>query len=455
MWRMDVYCLLLALVLEDIPDMKTINELLETKVVGEYDVIVVGSGPAGLGAALASAENGAKTLLIEQFNCLGGMTTAGMMSHWNGASVKVRELMTRAYAKPGCYVKEQKYGLGTIPHEVLKSAIFDMVEEAGVELKLYRFACGVVMDGDAIRGVICESKSGREAMLGKLIIDCTGDGDIAAKAGAEYYMGREEDGVCQPVTLMFRIGGVDYERAVFPGWFENYMDIPKGEIQALARVHLPHPAGHVLLYRTALPGEVCVNMTNVTDIDGTDADDLTEAETVCRKQMDAIVEFLREFVPGYENCYLLSSAQLMGVRETRHFKGLSTITPEDILAGRTFDDWIATNCYANFDVHNTVGPGLDEKGVQEKFVSKGPYTIPLSACVPEKIKNLLLAGRNISGDHIAHSSFRMMGICMDIGYGVGLVAAKAIKQGVSPVEVDIKEVQEVLLKEGFKAPTQH
>jgi hypothetical protein len=166
-----------------------------------------------------------------------------------------------------------------------------------------------------------ESKSGREAIFAKRIIDCSGDGDVAARAGAEFQKGREEDGKMQPVTLMFRIGGVDYTRAVFPPSFETHIPLPDGDIQELGRKHLPFPAGHVLLYRTLLPNEVCVNMTNVIDIDGTNADDLSKAEIICHRQIDSIVPFLRKYVPGCENAKIKSSGSHVGIRESRHIAG--------------------------------------------------------------------------------------------------------------------------------------
>ena len=156
--------------------------------------------------------------------------------------------------------------------------------------------------------------------MAKVIIDSTGDGDIAARAGAEYCLGRETDGAMQPASLMFKIGGVDYSRAVFPSKFEDYIQIPAGEIQSLGKSHLPFPAGHVLLYRSSLPGIVTCNMTNCIEVDGTKAEDLAKATLECRRQLKPILDFLHEFVPGYENCFLLSSAALIGVRETRHFK---------------------------------------------------------------------------------------------------------------------------------------
>ena len=417
------------------------------------DVIVAGGGPAGYSAAIAAARNGADTILIEQLNCVGGMATTGMMSHFTGGcdSVLFNEMMDRVQKEQGgIFCKSQGAGRCQIYHELLKKVLLDMLTEAGVRLKLYTFVCDVIRDGRTVRGVITESKSGRKAFLGKIVIDATGDGDVAARAGAEYQLGREEDSKCQPVTLMFRIGGVDYSRAHLPGSFEHLLDVPKGEIQALAKQHLPPPAGHVLVYPTWLPGEVCVNMTNVTDIDGTKAEDLTKAEIICRKQMTDIVLFLREYLPGFEHCYLVTSAQNVGIRETRHFKGLYTVTSDDIVEARVFDDWIATRNWFNFDIHNVNGAGLDKNGAQKHFTSKGRYTLPYRACVPEKIDGLLLAGRNISGTHKAHSNFRVMPICMNIGQGVGTAAAIAVKDGVEPRNVDVRTVQESLMRQGVE-----
>ncbi len=426
-------------------------------VVAETEVLVAGGGPAGVGAALGAARAGAKTMLIEKDNALGGMATMGMMSHWSGSihSPLMHEIVDRMAASESLPLKwnenltdyDKRW---VISHECQKSVLFRMMKEAGVTVQLHTLVVGTILEGNRVRGIITESKSGREAILAKVVIDSTGDGDAAAFAGAGYLLGREDDHICQPVTLMFRIGGVDYSRAIFPGSFESYMDIPKGEVQALGKAHLPHPAGHVLLYKCRLPGEVCVNMTNVIGIDGTNVRDLTKAELVCREQMDRIVLFLREFVPGYESCYLVASASNVGVRETRHFKGVYTLTPDDIVEARVFDDWIATRNFFNFDIHSLSGPGLDKNGAQKHFQSKGVYTIPYRACVPAKIDSLLLSGRNISGTHKAHSNYRVMGICASIGQGVGVAAAVAVRDNVLPRDVDVKEVQKILHSSGIE-----
>ena len=425
-------------------------------IIAETDVLVAGAGPAGIGAALSAARCGAKVMLIEKCGYLGGIATAGMMSHWSGATQcpLMNEIMDRTIqstslppfeADPRLTPHDLKW---SIPHECQKQVLFQMMQEAGVTVQVHTMAVGVIMENNKVKGIITESKSGREAILAKAVIDSTGDGDIAAFAGAEYLFGREEDNACQPVTLMFRIGGVDYERASFPCSFETYIDLPKGEIQSLGKTHLPHPAGHVLLYKNRLPGEVTVNMTNVTNIDGTDVRDLTKAEMICRDQMDKIVLFLREYVPGYEKCYLTASGEMVGIRETRHFKGVITLTPEDIVEATIFEDWIATKNFFNFDIHNIKGAGLDKNGAQRDFQAKGHYTIPYRACVPEKIDGLLLSGRNISGTHKAHSNYRVMGICLNIGVGVGTAAAVAIRNNTELRDVNIREVQQILLDNG-------
>ena len=424
-------------------------------VIAETELLVAGGGPAGVGAAIAAARCGVKVMLIEKSGSLGGMATEGMMSHWTGASecplvLEIMERTMRHSALPLEMAPQlNHYDLHwRIPHECQKHVLFQMTMEAGVRVQVHTMAVDVIKEGNTVKGIITESKSGREAILAQAVIDATGDGDIAAFAGVEYLMGREEDQACQPVTLMFRVGGVDYERAVFPASFESYIDVPKGEIQSLGKKHLQHPAGHVLLYPNLLPGEVTVNMTNVTDIDGTDVRDLTQAEITCRDQMESIVLFLREYVPGYEKCYLSASGSNVGVRETRHFKGVKTVTAEDIVEAAVFDDWIATRNYFGFDIHNVKGSGLDSNGAQKHFKSKGKYTIPYGACLPEKVDGLLLSGRNISGTHKAHSNYRVMGICLNIGVGVGTAAASAIKSNRQLRDVDIKEVQQILIKNG-------
>lgn len=416
----------------------------ELPIAGEYDVIVAGSGPAGTAAAVMAGRMGAKVLIIEWNNAIGGISTSGMMSHWTGSvtSPMYTEILQRsADMNEG----EQKGKIQQyINPENLKSVYFDMLKDANVDVLLYTFVCGVVMEGDQLTGVITESKSGRRVFRSKVVVDGTGDGDVAAFAGVEYHKGRESDGKMQPTTLMFKVAGVDMSRAVLLGSFESTYQTEKGELQALAKEHIPYPAGHLLAYKSTLPGIVTCNMTNCTDIDGTKAEDLTRAEIVCRSQMPAIVKYLREFVPGFENCYIISAGSMMGVRETRHFKGVYTLNENDILTAKVFDDWVVRGAHFNFDVHNMTGSGLDATGVQKHWTQPKGYTIPYGCLVPEKINGLLLSGRNISGTHIAHSNYRVMPICVGIGAAAGAAAAAAIKKGVQVRDIKGEELQDRL-----------
>ena len=426
----------------------------EIPVYDQVDVLVLGAGPAGVGAALSAARQGAKTLLVEQMGDVGGIATSGLMSHWTGNTRGgiYEEILNRSADLPD----SADYGFNGSPRQIinpehLKTALLEMLQEAGVDLLLYTFVCLPIMEEKRVKGVIVENKSGRQAIFAKIVIDCTGDGDIAARAGAAYRKGREEDGAMQPVSLMFKIGGVDYTKAVFPGKFEDYIQIPKWEIHALGKQNLPFPAGHVLLYRTSLPGVVTCNMTNCIGIDGTSTKDLVKATLECRRQLAPILDFLRNFVPGYENCYLLSTASLIGVRETRHFEGLATITEEDIRSARVFPDWAVTYASFNFDVHNMTGNGLDATGAQDTFAATY-YTIPYGCLVPREIDGLLLAGRNISGTHMAHANYRVMPICANMGQAAGIAAALCVQEGVRPRDVDVKVLQKRLLENGVLEP---
>ncbi len=410
------------------------------------DVLVCGSGPAGIAAALAAARSGCRTMIIESMGDVGGISTSGLMSHWTGRAYSpiYHEILKRSAEKNEGKLKNQL--TITIDPEKLKTLYLDMLTESGANILLYTFASGVIVENNTVKGVIIENKTGRSAILAKVIIDATGDGDIAYKAGAQYIKGRESDGKMQPCTIMFKVGGVDYSKAVFPGSFETLVPTEKGELQTLGKEIIGHPAGHVLLYKSTLPGVVTCNMTNCIDIDGTKTEDLTQATLVCRRQIEKIISFLREYAPGYENCFCISSASLMGIRETRHFKGVYTLTEDDILRARQFPDWIVRDAHFNFDIHNIEGAGLDKNGVQHKFTQKNGYTIPYGCLIPEKLDGVLLAGRCISGTHKAHSNYRVMPICVGMGEGAGYAAAIAVKKGILPREVEASDIQDYILK---------
>lgn len=408
---------------------------------GNYDVIVVGAGPAGVAAAVMAGRCGAKTLLVESCARVGGVSTSGMMSHFTGrcGSPLYKEILTRA-AEKNTFQKGEV--TPRIHPEWLTLTYIEMLEEAGVEILLYTTFCDTLMQENTVKGIVCHGKDGFSAYYGKVVVDATGDGDVAEKSGAAFVLGRETDGKMQPATLMFKVGGVDMERAVFPGSFETKVQTEKGELQALAAELLPPPAGHVLLYKSTIPGIVTCNMTNAGGIDGTKAEDLTKAEILCRKQIPPIIAFLREYAPGYENCYLIGTASLIGIRETRHFRGEKTITEQEIAEAVQHEDYVVYDAHFNFDVHNITGAGLDKTGCQHNFTQKKGYTIPYGCLLPETVEGLLLSGRNISGTHMAHSNFRAMPICVGIGEACGVAAALSVSQNLPLRQVSPKEIRQ-------------
>lgn len=409
------------------------------------DVLVCGGGPAGVGAAVRAGRMGADVTIIESLDCLGGIATAGMMSHWTGYSSSkiLSEIFERSLKKCQVLGWDEKNECNdiVINQEVLKIVLDEMVCEANVKTLFYTMACEAVVDGGRIVGVVVQNKNGRGIIKAKTVIDATGDGDIAASAGVPYFKGRETDGKMQPCTIMFKVGGVDYSRAVFPGSFETKVNTDKGELQALAQEILPFPAGHVLLYKQTTPGTVCCNMTNCIDIDGTDAQSMTRGIQVCRLQLEPIIKFLREYVPGYENCWLMSTAHLLGIRETRHFKGIQSLGADDILEAKVYENWVVRQAFFNFDVHNMSGSSIDETGVQKEWKQPEAYTIPYGCLLPENVEGLLLSGRNISGSHLAHSNFRVMPIAMAVGEAAGAAAVLSLKNGQLLRDVNVSDIQ--------------
>ena len=425
-----------------------IEEKLQVPTAYDVDVLVCGAGPAGIGAALRAARLGVSVMIVEALDCIGGVATAGMMSHWGGRSSSkiMQEIFDITYerAQEVGWSHNNDCGKDAIYHDVQKIVLEEMFLKEGIKILYYTRVCNAVVENGAIVGVIIENKSGRSFIKAKRVVDATGDGDVAASAGVPYFKGRETDGRMQPCTLMFKIGGVDYERAVFPPSFETTVQTEKGELQALAKELLPFPAGHVLLYTQPTPDTVCCNMTNAIEIDGTDGDSLTQGMLTCRSQIVPIIKFLKEYVPGYENCWLMSSGSLLGIRETRHFEGHATLEASDILEAKVYEDWVVRRAWFNFDVHNLTGASLDKTGIQKNWKQKGDYTIPYGCLLPKKVEGLLLSGRNISGSHMAHSNFRIMSVCIALGEAAGVAAALSVKQNIKLLDVNVKEIQEIV-----------
>jgi len=416
-----------------------------------FDVIVVGGGPAGAGAALAAARSGARTLIIEQFNCLGGIATAGGHAHISTfAESGTRRQVVRGIAREiadrmvsAGFGHTNEYGIW-FQVEGLKLVLEQMAQQAGVEFLYYTQFCEPVVEGGAVTGVIVQNKAGRQAYLAQRVIDCTGDGDVGAGAGCPFEVGRPGDNKCQPVTLMFTIGGCDWERieAARPDfqWKELW-----AEAQANGDMEPFQDQIMGWWWTPSRPDWVGCNFTHITDVDATSAVDLTRATVEGRRQAWHCIDVYRKYVPGMENCYMVSTPNTVGVRESRRLIADYVLTEDDVKGQREFEDNI---CYGAFfiDIHHIDGPGMDAETWRPPKGFK--YHIPYRCLVPVGVENLLAAGRCISVTHTALGSVRVMVQCIGTGEAAGVAAALSIEDAVVPREVDVKKVQQILRERG-------
>lgn len=442
---------------------------------GRTEVLVVGGGPAGLGAALGAAASGAQVVLAERYGFLGGNATAALVmpltsfhreisvaaggapsglfpaDHGRAEPViggALRTLLDRLVRDGGATSPSPATGYTTpIDPELFKLAAYDLLAEAGVKLLLHAFASDLIPTPDGAR-VVFETKSGAVVLDADVVIDCTGDGDLAAAVGAPYQSGRDEDGLTQPMTLMFRMGRVDqrgfddYTRGHPDQWrgVHGLWDLIRTATQA---GELDLPREDLLMFGTPHADEVVVNSTRVTGVLGTSVWDLTRAELVAHQQLRQIVGFLRNRVPGFEASYLTQSGVQVGVRETRRIQGLYQLTGEDVLTAQHFDDVIARGTYP-VDIHNPNGRGTR----LERLPKGAAYDIPLRCLIPRDTERLLVAGRCISGDHVAHSSYRVMPIAMATGQAAGVCGALAARGGKAVADVPADLVQQELRDQG-------
>ncbi|HET8822152.1 MAG TPA: FAD-dependent oxidoreductase, partial [Thermoleophilaceae bacterium] len=353
------------------------------------------------------------------------------------------ELLERLVAAGGAVTPTQDTGY-TVPidPELYKLALLDMLDDAGVHFLFHSLASGVV---DA--GVVFETKSGPIVIEAGVVVDCTGDGDVAARAGAHYSTGREPDGLTQPMTLMFRM--VEFDREGFgryaeehPGQWHGVHGLWELIAEARAAGELELPREDVLFFATPHERELSVNSTRAGGL-GIDPWEITRAEWLARRQMREIVRFLRTRVPGFEASYNAQSGSTIGVRETRRIVGDYRLTGEDVLTARKFDDAIARGSYP-VDIHDPEGEGT----VLERLPPNEAYDIPLRCLLPQGLDRVMTAGRCISGTHEAHSSYRVTPIAMATGHAAGVCAALAARSGRIPRQVAAAEVQRELLRQG-------
>jgi len=409
------------------------------------DLLVCGAGPSGIAAAISASRLGINTLLVERYGFVGGMATAGLVNPFMVPKMNGEDLVKGLFEEITAKLKEKKacaegslFGQAHIVFdpEVLKNIFFEMIEQAQVKLLLHSFAVGSIMKGSNMNGIMAATKSGDIKIFAKCAIDATGDGDIASLSGAPFQKGREGDGLAQPMTLMFRVAGIDASK------MPSRDDLNGLFLEAKKAGKIRTPRENFLWFETTRPGEIHINSTRVPKVDGTNVLDLTKAEVEGRKQAANLFEFLKT-VPGFENAYISCVAPQIGVRESRRIKGEYVLTVEDVESGTKFDDPVAGNNYP-IDIHSPDGKSTT-------FRKLGPgisYEIPYRCLVPKKVEGLLVTGRALSQTHEALSSSRIMPVCMATGQAAGAAASIALKKHITPRKVEYADLRKVLNEQG-------
>jgi hypothetical protein len=431
--------------------MQTPSQTSDLPVAAEVDVLVVGGGPAGTAAGLAAARQGARTLVVEQFNCLGGVATAGGHGHISkfdeeGTTRRIvggipHEIASRLVADG--YATRNSHGVW-FEVERLKLILEDLAAGAKLDLLYHTFFCDTIVSQGGAVGAVVQSKDGRRVIRARRLIDATGDGDVAFQAGCPAETGRPSDGRCQPVTLMFTIGGVEWPRV--ESWRTSYQMKEVWE-EAQRRGDM-RPFQKTIMgfwWTPTRPDEVGVNFTHIIHIDSTHAADLTRATIEGRKQAWESIAVFRKYVPGMERCYLISTPNTVGIRESRRILGDHVLSEDDVKGQRQWDDSIG---YGSFfiDIHHVDGPGMDATiWVPERGFK---YGIPYRILLPRNVEQVLVAGRCASCTHLALGSLRVMVQCMVMGEAAGTAAALSLQAGVTPRALDRTALLSQLRRQG-------
>lgn len=429
----------------------------------ETDVLVIGGGPGGLSAALAAAREGVDTILVERYGCFGGVITQAMI----GTIAWYRTKMETVDAGGiGVEFEQRAKEMGASRHlffyEIIDTEVFKhiadrMVQEAGVVPLLHSFAVSAIMEGNTIRGVITESKSGRQAILAKRVIDASGDADVAHLAGVPYRLDPKD--TLEPATVNFGCSGVDIPKFLGYTWSNTRSVADWGDASGEKEkdefsTHLVEPfnkakeAGEIPQYARIESywgnytdaGEIpTLNAIHMSDIDPTDVRDLTKAEIEGRQQVMWAVAALKKYTPGFEEARLRTIGASLGVRESRKIIGEYNITEHDVLNQARFQDSIGI--FPEF---------LDGNRIAIMPSTGRYFHVPYGIVLPVKVENLLVAGRCVAGDKVSHAATRQMMCCTVTGQGAGVAAALSIKENRTCKQVDISEVQKALKRQGVR-----
>jgi len=440
----------------------TLNEpSRQTPIFGEYDVVVLGGGPAGIAAAVAAARAGRTTLLVERYGFLGGMGTAAGVTNFCGLHANVHGDIRQVVhgVATDLLARIDRLGGLNAPHTVFgktsaqaydtaayKIAADDLLLSSGVTLLFHALAVGVSMNSERrVHALLLETKSGRTAVVGRCFIDASGDGDLAAWAGAPYDKGDGAGNMLYPST-MFRLNGIDPVRAG-----SDWGLIPKLMLQAESAGRYVFPRKTPIVRPQKNPIEWRVNLTQLANaqglaMDGTNAQELSDAEVLGRQQIASVAGFLKE-VPGFEDSYIVDIAPQVGIRETRRVRGLYQLTESDVLGCASFDDTIGVNGWP-LELHMKGDVEFRWPKIPE---SRGFNHLPYRMTVPPGLDNLWVAGRCASMTHEAQSAARVTGACFVMGQAVGVAADLALKAsatGMAASQVNVAALQTRLEAEG-------
>ena len=420
------------------------QEAMNIPVVETADVVVCGAGPAGVATALAAARAGATTRLIESNGCLGGVWTAGLLCWILDTKDKpgiLQEILASLRDNGAGYVNQKGYSFG-YDAEAMKLLLEQMCSRAGVQIRLHTSVVSAEVADGRLKMAVTQSKSGPQAWAGKAFVDATGDGDLAARAGCGFDLGRASDGMVQPMSMMAILTGVRHEDIrEFVRGQESDASIPKRRLLAeMHRAGVDPSYSMPTLFRI-YDNLFCLAANHEYGCSAIDADDVTEATLHARAEINRMVRALRGLGGIWSGLRLVATNEHIGVREGRRIHGRYTVSSEDLVKGARHEDAVCRT-YFVVDVHSPTrseGKGIARTGVRAK-----PYDIPLRALIARDVDGLLTAGRCISGDFIAHSSYRVTGNSVALGQAAGVTAALAAKKNCLPHEVPWADIQSTL-----------
>lgn len=427
----------------------------------KYDVIVIGGGVSGVAAAIASAKHGQKVLILEKDNALGGamsnMLVQPLMSYYTGKNkfplvqgvfgeiidnyIKLKKDLD---GENSTYVTKP---ISFFNEEYMKIVLSQMIKELKIDILYHALFCSVSCKNNEIKKIHAFVNGTKLTFTSKYYIDCSGNAEVAFKAGFPTRLGRPKDNLCQPMTLCFRVGNVDKNTLnsiyVNPSISLKLNKLNDLYNKAKERGEIHNPRENVLLFDTVHPNTIHFNTTRIVKRNPVDPFDLSKAEEEAREQVYEMFKFLKKNVPGFESSTLLSTASHIGIRESRMIDGEYVLTQEDVLSCKKFEDGIVA-CNYEIDIHNPEGTGT----TLHYFKPNTYYTIPYRCLIPKNSKNLLVAGRCISSTHEAQASYRVMPFAAALGEAAGVATFIANKNNISINEIDTNELLNCLKADG-------